>query len=131
MLWMQDEPPQTRATRNRSGDVANRRGHRFDPARRAVFEARRDAVEWYLRGQSLTTIEEATGINRRRLYRSLQHALAPHCDGRLFGYRVLMKNARTSEYTRVKAMRIHGERGSCGASGALPQLFERYPSLVQ
>jgi hypothetical protein len=96
-----------------------------------VFEARRDAVEWYLRGQSLTTIEEATGINRRRLYRSLQHALAPHCDGRLFGYRVLMKNARTSEYTRVKAMRIHGERGSCGASGALPQLFERYPSLVQ
>lgn len=103
----------------------------FDPVKRAVFEARRDAVERYVRGQSLTTIEEATGINRRQLYRSLQHALAPHCDGRLFGYRGLIKNVRTAEYTRVKAVRIHGDRGSCGASGALTQLFERYPSLVQ
>jgi hypothetical protein len=84
----------------------------------------------YVRGESLKAIEEATGVNRRQLYRSLEHALAPHLDGRIFGYRGLIKHVRITDYARVKAVHIQGERGSCGASGALSQLFERQPALI-
>jgi putative transposase len=102
----------------------------FDSAQRKAFEARRDAIMRYVRGESLKAVEKATGVNRRQLYRSLEHALAPHPDGRPFGYRGLIKHVRITDYARVKAVHIQGERGSCGASGALSQLFERYPILA-
>jgi hypothetical protein len=102
----------------------------FDSAQRKAFEARRDAIMRYVRGESLKAVEKATGVNRRQLYRSLEHALAPHPDGRPFGYRGLIKHVRITDYARVKAVHIQGEGGSCGASGALSQLFERYPILA-
>ncbi|MCP3710114.1 helix-turn-helix domain-containing protein [Paraburkholderia sp. CNPSo 3274] len=100
-----------------------------EPARR-TFETRRHAVLRYIAGESIRAIEQSTGIDRRQLYRWLEHAQAPHLDGRPFGFRALIRYVRIEEYARVRDVRVRGERGSRGAAGALAQLFERYPSLT-
>jgi hypothetical protein len=100
----------------------------FDYEARRAFEARMQALVRYARGESLKHIEQSTGVNRRQLYRWLERALSPHPDGRPFGFRALVSYVRIAEYVRLRPVRICGERGSCGAAGALSQLFERAPA---
>lgn len=102
----------------------------LDEAARLTFETRRQAVVRYVDGESVKAIEQSTGVNRRQLYRWLERALLPHPDGRPFGFRALVRYMRIGGYVRVRDVRVHGERGSCGAAGALSQLFERYPALA-
>lgn len=101
----------------------------FDDDTRRVFDARMQAVLGYARGDSLMQIEQATGVDRRQLYRLLGRALSPHPDGRPFGYRALVRYARIADYVRLRAVVVRGERGSRGTVGALSQLMERYPTL--
>ncbi|MGF6778655.1 hypothetical protein P3T21_003874 [Paraburkholderia sp. GAS334] len=102
----------------------------FDHEAQRAFEARMQALVCYARGESLKQIEQSTGVDRRQLYRWLERALSPHPDGRPFGFRALVSYVRIAEYVRLSPVRIRGERGSCGAAGALSQLFERYPTLA-
>ncbi|MEX3973795.1 helix-turn-helix domain-containing protein [Paraburkholderia caribensis] len=102
----------------------------FDEAARRDFEMRRQAVMRFAAGESVRAIELATGVNRRQLYRWIERALAPHPDGRPFGFRALVHYMRIAEYVRIHDVRVRGERGSRGAAGALSQLFERYPALA-
>lgn len=98
----------------------------FDHEARRTFEARMQVLVRYARGESLKQIEQSTGVDRRQLYRWLERALSPHPDGRPFGFRALVSYIRVTEYARLTPVRVRGERGSCGAAGALSQLFERY-----
>jgi len=102
----------------------------FEHEARRTFEARMQALVRYARGESLKQIEQSTGVDRRQLYRWLERALSPHPDGRPFGFRALVSCIRVAEYARLTPVRVRGERGSCGAAGALSQLFERYPTLA-
>ena len=102
----------------------------LDEAARRTFETRRLAVLRYTAGESIKAIEKSTGINRRQLYRWLERAQTPHPDGRLFGFRALIRYMRIAEYGRVRDVHVRGEHGSRGAAGALTQLFERYPTLT-
>ena len=102
----------------------------FEHEARRTFEARMQALVRYARGESLKQIEQSTGVDRRQLYRWLERALSPHPDGRPFGFRALVSYIRVAEYARLTPVRVRGERGSCGAAGALSQLFERYPTLA-
>ncbi|TAM16921.1 MAG: integrase [Pandoraea sp.] len=102
----------------------------FDHGTQRTFEARMQALVRYAHGESLRQIEQSTGVNRRQLYRWLERALSPHPDGRPFGFRALVSYVRIAEYVRLSPVQIQGERGSCGAAGALSQLFERYPRLA-
>jgi hypothetical protein len=102
----------------------------LDEAHRRDFEARRQAVVRFAAGESVATIEQATGVNRRQLYRCIERAMLPHPDGRPFGFRALVPYMRIAEYVRIHHVRVHGERGSRGAAGALSQLFERHPALA-
>jgi hypothetical protein len=68
---------------------------------RAVFAARRQAIELYAAGRSLSEIETCTGVNRRQLYRLLDHCMAPHDDGRAYGWRAVMRYARVGAYQRT------------------------------
>ncbi|AVA33661.1 putative transposase [Cupriavidus metallidurans] len=102
----------------------------FDEAARRAFERRRQALEQYVAGASIKTIEQTTGVNRRQLYRWLERAMQAHPDGRPFGFRALVHYTRITQYARVRDVHVRGERGSCGAAGALSQLFERYPALA-
>jgi hypothetical protein len=102
----------------------------FDHETRRTFEARMQVLVRYARGESLKQIEQCTGVDRRQLYRWLERALSLHPDGRPCGFRALVSYLRVTEYVRLSPVRVHGERGSCGAAGALSQLFERYPTLA-
>ncbi|MFC0403091.1 DDE-type integrase/transposase/recombinase [Paraburkholderia rhizosphaerae] len=102
----------------------------LDDAARRDFEARRHAVVRFAAGESVATIEQATGVNRRQLYRCIERAMLPHPDGRPFGFRALVPYMRIAEYVRIRDIRVHGERGCRGAAGALSQLFERHPELA-
>jgi transposase InsO family protein len=97
---------------------------------RRAFQMRMQAVERYARGESVKDIEQATGVNRRQLYRWLERGLSLHADGRIHGFRALLKHVRIADYVRVSSVTVRGERGSRGAAGALSQLFERYPTLA-
>lgn len=97
----------------------------FGDRDRRDFQLRVNAVERYARGESIGDIELATGVNRRQLYRLLDRGLAQHPDGRIFGFRALLKHVRISDYVRISPVKVHGDRGSRGAAGALSLLFER------
>jgi putative transposase len=68
----------------------------FGDEERRAFQRRVNAVERYARGESIGDIELATGVNRRQLYRSLDRGLVQHPDGRIFGFRALVKHVRIS-----------------------------------
>ncbi|MDR7009628.1 hypothetical protein J2W46_006559 [Paraburkholderia strydomiana] len=98
----------------------------LDEAARRDFEARRQAVVRFAAGESVATIEQATGVNRRQLYRCIERAMLPHPDGRPFGFRALVPYMRIAEYVRIHHVRVHGEGGSRGAAGALSCRKPRY-----
>jgi putative transposase len=100
----------------------------LDGTARSRVQRHIDAIERYAKDEPVRSIEAATGVNRRQLYRLLDRALSPHADGRLYGFRALVAHARVTEYTRMLPVTLRGERG--GAVGALSLLFERYPRLA-
>ena len=63
----------------------------------ATFTARRQAIELYAANAALTQIEASTGVARCQVYRLLDHCLAPHEDGRVFGWRALESAALGGE----------------------------------
>ena len=95
--------------------------------RRAVFEQRERAVYAYLRNEHLADIERSTGVNRASLTRLIGRCLAPHDDGRIQGLRALIPHSRAKGYRRLKRASRRPTRG--GLSGALGQLFDRFPEL--
>ncbi|TFE36768.1 integrase [Paraburkholderia dipogonis] len=100
----------------------------LDAAQRSRVQKHIDAIERYAHCESIRSIETATGVNRKQLYRLLDRALALHPDGRIYGFRALVAHARVTEYTRMLPVVLRGDRG--GAVGALSLLFERYPKLA-
>nr|WP_321167037.1 helix-turn-helix domain-containing protein [Caballeronia cordobensis] len=102
----------------------------LDSAARERFKSRMQAIERYARGESVKDIEEATGVNRRQLYRLLERALESHSDGRIFGFRALIAHVRVRDYVRMMPVTFTGGLGNRGTVGALSQLLERYPNLV-
>jgi hypothetical protein len=95
-----------------------------------AFQVRMQAIERYARGECVKEIEQATGVNRRQLYRWLERGLSLHPDGRPYGFRALIKHVRIGGYVRVSPVTVRGERGSRGTVGALSHLFERHPTLA-
>jgi hypothetical protein len=98
----------------------------LDESGRRTFEARQQAVLRYIAGEPIRAVEASTRFNRRQLYRWLERAQTTHPDGRRFGFRALIHYVRIAGYGRIRYVRLHGERGSRGAAGALTQLLERY-----
>ena len=97
--------------------------------RRTVFEQRERAVYAYLRNEHLANIERNTGVNRASLTRLIGRCLTPHPDGRIQGLRALIPHSRAKGYRRLKQASHRPTRG--GLSGALGQLFDRFPELLR
>ncbi|MDM0118078.1 integrase, partial [Variovorax sp. J22R133] len=99
-------------------------------ADRHAFAARRQAIELYAAGQTLEQIELRTGINRRQLYRQLDRCMAPHEDGRPFGWRAITPYARIRRYQRRARVAPSRDGTGRGAAGAFGLLLEAYPALA-
>lgn len=96
---------------------------------REIYERRHHAILRYLAGDTLTEIETACHIGRGQLYHLLQRCQATHADGRLVGFRGLLRYRHTQEYVRTAPIKIPARATHGGAAGAFAILLDAYPSL--
>lgn len=96
---------------------------------RAVFNARRQAIELYAANASVGDIERRTSVHRRHLYRMLDRCVTIHEDGRVFGWRALAPHARVGSYQRTAKIRL--EHDGSGAAGAFGLLLQAHPRLSE
>ena len=120
-------------TRRRPADLDVSSWPAFDVAAlprklQQTFRARRQAIELYVGGEPLREIEARTGVDRSQIYRRLDHCLAPHEDGRLYGWRALVPYARVTEYARIS--RLRPGRDGVGTAGAFGWLLQAHPALA-
>lgn len=99
-----------------------------EPAR-SVFRTRIRAIEAVARGDLLRVVEAASGLHRAAINRLIARAQLPHPDGRIWGYRALVPQARVRGYVRTAAPQVLVNR-TAGNSGAFAQLLLRHPKLM-
>ncbi|WP_141107069.1 hypothetical protein [Herbaspirillum aquaticum] len=96
--------------------------HRLD------FLKRKHAVMLYLSGNSYDEIRAQCGIGGIQVYRLIrERCLAIHPDGRLYGWRALIRNQNIKGYNRQRPMTV--DDWGYGTSGALRLAFDRYPQI--
>lgn len=96
---------------------------------RASFKARRQAVELYAANTAVAEIERRTGVDRRQLYRLLHSCVAPHDDGRVFGWRALVPYTHVADYQRVARVQLSRDGAGSGAVGAFGLLLQSHQAL--
>lgn len=101
----------------------------LDPAERTVFSRRLGAVRSYLDGRKHSFIAREYGIERAEVGRLLARCIKPHRDGRIYGERALIPGTHCASYRRSKVVEVQPAHAHGGASGALTQLFDRFPDL--
>ena len=122
----------------------NRRGLDLDPdswpafdvralprPQQRVFKARRTAVELFAAGTALSEIKSRSGVHRRQIYRLLERCQAIHEDGRIFGWRGLVPQARVRGYERTAGVALSPGGRTGGSAGAFGQLLRAHPSLAK
>ena len=97
---------------------------------RKAFLARRSAIEMYCQHAAISDIEDQTGVNRSQLYRLLNRCVKTHDDGRIFGYRALVRYGRVAQYERIAQLRVFPLGGSRGTAGSFKKLLDAHPTLV-
>ena len=97
---------------------------------RSSFKARQRAVELYAANTAVAEIERCTGVDRRQLYRLLDHCVAPHDDGGAFGWRALVPYTRVADYQRVAKVELSRDGAGSGAVGAFGLLLQVHPALA-
>src|SRR5471032_426638 len=100
-------------------------------AKRKTFEARYEAINLYATGQTLREIEKQTSINSRQLYGLLDRCLTQADDGRLVGFRGLLKHDRFGSYARTAKLPAEYSASGRGLVGAFAFLLEQHPPLAQ
>lgn len=94
---------------------------------------RKKAIDNYFGGESLKNIEKVTGLTRQHIYRLVKKCIKRDPSGNLWGYRGLIPYKRLEKivYNRVKKVTRKRSDQKAGYSGALTQLFERYPDIQE
>ncbi len=100
------------------------------PSQRQAFVARRRAIEMYCQYAAIGDIESQTGVDRSQLYRMLNRCAQTHDDGRLFGYRALVRYSRVAQYERVARLQVFPPGGSRGTAGSFKTLLQAHPTLA-
>ena len=95
---------------------------------RDIYRSRCAALDAYVSGERIETIETQHGVARSTLARMIRRAQRAHADGSVWGYRALVPHARVKAYERSLAPTalVHTKAGN---AGAFAQLLQRHPSL--
>ena len=92
------------------------------------FNTLRAALEAYLDGERVARIKERHNVSSSVLVDKLNRCLAPADDGRIQGWRGLIKNLRIKDYKRVADESTW--TGKAGLSGCFTRLLLDYPSIA-
>lgn len=94
------------------------------------FANRKEAVRLYLQGASAEQIRERCNLGLRQINRLIrERCVETHPDGRIYGYRGLVKNARIASYTRRSPVRL--DKFGFGAAGAMKSLLHGDPDFAR
>ena len=88
-------------------------------------------VEKYLDNARMSPVLAQQELSYEEMYRAVRRCTARHADGRLFGWRGLLKGVRVGRYRRRRAIRISEAGGKGGYAGALMQLFRQHKELQE
>lgn len=101
----------------------------LDPKHAGLVGRRIEAVRGYVRGQPVQILSEQNGLSRQEIYRLVNRCIEEDPEGRIWGFRALVKSCHIQPYLRTAT--IDGTRPSQhgGAAGALTMLFDRFPTI--
>lgn len=96
--------------------------------RRALYFARKLAVELYLSGATTCVLKQQTSLGAKQAYRLIrERCLETHPDGRPYGWRGLVPWFRVKPYRR--RVKIEVDQFGKGAVGAMQALLDCHPDL--
>lgn len=89
-----------------------------------AYLLRKNAVEMCIAGESDQAIKKTCGIGLKQSVRLIRERCSrPHADGKIYGFRGLIKGLRLSQYTRKKPVKVDAfGRGGAGAMSSLLEL---------
>jgi hypothetical protein len=95
------------------------------------YERLENAIRGYLIGIPVKEICKEFDICRGELGRLLQRCITLHSDGRIWGWRALISHSRQQPYRRNTPVKSYPSSKKGGCSGALTQLFARFPHIQE
>lgn len=98
---------------------------------RATFMRREKAIRQYLSDVPVKVITKETGISGKEIRRLLKRCLEVHTDNRIWGFRALLPWSRQKSYERIAVVKPYPHTREAGSSGALSQLFSRFPHIQE
>lgn len=97
-----------------------------------AYRRNKKAVEMYLANRNFAEIKLHTGLREDWVRGLAKKCLCPHHDGRIFGFRALVRYSRTGGYNRqapLASSNLHeGKKG--GYAGAMTLLLQSFPDLL-
>lgn len=103
----------------------------MDEADRELFEARKKAVDMYVKGLLIEDISKHTDVSGSDLRHYIKRCMTIYSDGFVAGYRALIPRFRIGSYERVAPVENFDNSSRAGYAGALGALFRQYPDLKQ
>jgi len=93
------------------------------------FSSLKQAVRSYFIGKNtLKKIKTDTGVPESEVVRQAKRCIETHPDGKIWGYRALVKYIHVDEFTRHKEINDNASKFG-GYAGAFTQLLDTYPKL--
>lgn len=103
----------------------------LDDEERKAYQCREKAIRYFVDNPEMRIADicRATGVSTSTLYRLFERCCEKHPDGRIYGFRGLIRYQRVARYSRTKPIVRSGVKEKGGAAGAFSMLLDRYPSL--
>lgn len=101
----------------------------LEPEASEIYRHRKDALERYMKGDTIESIKHATTIDGSYLKKMIKRCLTVAPDRFVYGYRALLPNVAIKAYQRKKKVDPSLWQTGAGLSGVLGAIFERYPDL--
>jgi putative transposase len=101
----------------------------FSELLQTKYRQRKSAVYMYAAGDDFHKIREATGISKKEVTRFVRRCIVADGEGSIFGFRALAYGFHLKSYERKAPVRFTLSNDSAGCSGALSQLFNKFPEI--